>query len=560
MALQLTRLTFFAAPGQPGAATTVTILVGPNNSGKSLALREIAAWASGEDSVRQVIDEIDLDWPADAAAAEALLEPLKTEPPAGQPSPVDAFFVSRFKVDGSQEARWIHRTHLDKLQRDARSAPFRLSLSNLFTARLDGRTRFALVDERPWQDQQIPPQHHLAALFMNDGLRSRVRELVAAAFPGRYFVIDPTGMGRFRVRVSDRPPADAAEERNWDERSQSFHAAAVDIQTQSDGVICFTGLVAAAISLSQMVLLVDEPEAFLHPPLARLLGTDLASQAAERGASLVAATHSAEFVMGCIESGADTTIVRLTFESQSAGARVLPAKELQKMMLDPLLRSTSALSGLFHRGVIVGESDHDRAFYAEINRRLVAHGRGTPDTFFANAQNWQTIPRVVGPLRQVGVAAAAIIDLDTTVTGAKAEWRKFYAAVGVDQTAETALEAMRATTAGPLRAQGKNADGLVCKRTGLAAVSAADRARAQTYFAALADVGIFVVTAGELESWLPALGVSRSAKAKWIVDMFKALGSNPKGKAYVAPAAGDVWDFLDSVGAWIADPSRGGMP
>lgn len=89
--------------------------------------------------------------------------------------------------------------------------------------------------------------------------------------------------------------------------------------------------------------------------------------------------------MGCIASGVDVQIVRLTYETGIAGMRMLIPAELKNLIRDPLLRSTDALSGLFHRGVIVGESDHDRAFYEEINRRLVDVDRGTADTFFTNA-------------------------------------------------------------------------------------------------------------------------------------------------------------------------------
>ena len=84
MALQLTRLTFVAASGQPGTATSVTILVGPNNSGKSLALREIEQWARGDDQPRFVVDEIDVERPTDATHAESLLAPFETEPNPGE--------------------------------------------------------------------------------------------------------------------------------------------------------------------------------------------------------------------------------------------------------------------------------------------------------------------------------------------------------------------------------------------------------------------------------------------------------------------------------------------
>ncbi len=82
-------------------------------------------------------------------------------------------------------------------------------------------------------------------------------------------------------------------------------------------------------------------------------------------------------------------------------------------MRDPLLRSSGAINGIFYEAVVVTEADRDRAFYDEINHRNVTFSKeGIRDCLFLNAQNWQTTARIVGPLRRLGVAAAAIIDLD----------------------------------------------------------------------------------------------------------------------------------------------------
>lgn len=562
MVLELTRLSFKAAPGEPGQPSRISVLVGPNNSGKSQALRDIADWAAGGGGSRLVIDELDVSWPPDLPAAEELLRPFATVPLAGEVVQPGTMLIAPFRPDGSQQRLQIHRPTLEgQLQQHQQADDWlRQTLLSHFVARLDGRTRFALMDERPIQDLQLPPQHHLAALFVDDARRQQVRDLVAEAFPGRYFVIDPTGMAQFRVRMSDHPPSDPTEERGWDTRAKAFHARATPVDALSDGVVCFSGLVAAAVSLHDRILLVDEPEAFLHPPLARLLGASLAALADERRTTLIAATHSAEFLMGCIESGVETTIVRLTYEQQRATARVLRPIDLRNLIADPLLRSTRALTGLFHRGVVVGESDHDRAFYDEINRRLVGRGRGTPDTFFTNAQNWQTTARVIRPLRQLGVPAAAVLDLDTLL-GQKGEWQKFYEAAGLSRSDEASIEADRRTAARYLRGLGTDNHGKPkCKSAGLSLLPSRERQFLTQHLDRLGRLGLFIVEVGELESWLKSLNVVNRGKARWIVDIFRVLGSNPAAAGYVHPGNADVWNFIDKVGAWVADPNRAGMP
>ena len=559
MSLQLSRLTFVAAPGLPGEASPVTILVGPNNSGKSLALREISAWADGEDVDRKVVEHLDVEWSV-ADDVLQLLKPFETTLSPGEATQPNSIIIAPFKPGRGPNRLWVSRETLNEQLSQGSTTPWlRRNVLAHFTARLDGRTRFDLMQPQPFQDMQLPPQHHLAALFMDDALRQRARDLVVRAFPGRYFVIDPTGTQQLRVAMNSRAPEDSAEERNWDERAKQFHATSDGIETLSDGAISFTGLVAAAISLSHSILLVDEPEAFLHPPLARLLGSSLASLTEERRASLVVATHSAEFLMGCIESGANTTIVRLTYERDVAGARVLAPSGLKALATDPLLRSTAALSGLFHRGVVVGEADADRAMYEEINRRLVDAERGTTDTFFTNAQNWQTIPRVIGPLRQLGVPAVAVIDLDAVVAP-KAEWNKFYKVMGLDTAASEVLETERQAVAASLRTLPIDGEHPSYKKTGIAVLPTEEEAVARAFLERLAVYGVFVVDVGELESWLTSLDLPRGNKPRWIVEAFRKLGANPKAETYITPGSGDVWGFIDRVAAWINDPGRAGLP
>ena len=259
---------------------------------------------------------------------------------------------------------------------------------------------------------------------------------------------------------------------------------------------------------------------------------------------------------GCVESAASTSIVRLTYSRATgeATARSLSTSELRPLMMDPLLRSTRALEGLFHRAVVIGESDSDRAFYDEINRRLTQTGRGIPETQFVNAQNWSTEARVIAPLRRLGVPAAGILDLDT-LWNSKNEWRPVYRAVGLadDDPVRVRLEAEQARLARDMNERTR------CKERGIEGLASSKRADMRALIRELALYGLFIVPRGELESWLSALDVSRTPKRTWVVRMLRRLGSDPNTATYVKPASGDVWRFLDSIERWVGDPNRLGM-
>jgi hypothetical protein len=281
----------------------------------------------------------------------------------------------------------------------------------LLTIRLDARMRFKLAGPQPAGDLQYPPKNHLMALFIDDDAREEVREIIADAF-GLHFVINPLGMTELRIQMFNDRPANFQKEKSLDREAQGFFKDAIDISQFSDGVRAFAGLVTFLMSSDYRIIMIDEPELCLHPPLAHKLGRVIADLALERGGNVLASTHSADFLMGCIQSGRDINVVRLTYTEGTATARLLPSESLQEMMKDPLMRSTGVLSALFHKGCVVTEADADRALYQEINERLLASNLGIDSCVFLNAQNKQTVQRIVSPLRKMGIPAAAIVDLD----------------------------------------------------------------------------------------------------------------------------------------------------
>jgi hypothetical protein len=318
----------------------------------------------------------------------------------------------------------------------------------------------------------------------------------------------------------------------------------------SDGIRAFTGLTAAVLSADYRIMLVDEPEAFLHPPLTRKLGKRLTQLAAERGANLLAATHSPDFVMGCITSGQAVNIVRLTYRRGIPGARLLSADKLETMMRDPLLRSTGVLGALFHEGAVVCEADADRVFYAEVNERLLAHRAGGADgVVFLNAQNKQTVRRIIRPLREMGLPAAAILDLD--LLKGREDFRDLLQSAFVPEVFWEPWEEQRRR----LHQQINNAD---FKDGGIHRLGGEARAMADTLLAALAEYGVFLVPNGELECWLPELEVGGHGP-EWLTQVFAKMGTDPSDPAYRKPTSGGVWRFIQGVAAWVADPWRKGM-
>ncbi len=531
----------------------LTVFVGPNNSGKSLVLRELEAVVAGKDPQgRKILDSIDVKVIPESEARELVNARLNATRTA---QAREGHIVLSSVSPVSDEVRAFEMTEAEAvgfLTKGNNPDWVRSQILSLFVLRLDGHTRLTLVNPRPAVDMQSPPTNVLASLFRDRAAREVIRSITFDAF-GRYFVVDPTGMTQLRVRMSSRLPTDEVEEQALDERSRNFHAAAPLIQELSDGVRAFTGLVLAVHSSDFRVMLVDEPEAFLHPPLARMLGRTLADVGSARSAHVIAATHSADFLMGAVESGKDVQVVRLTYESDAATARRLPSNDLATLMRDPLLRSTGLLSALFHRGAVVCEADSDRAFYQEINHRLlVARKDAAVDALFTNAHSKSVLGRLAKPLRQLGIPAAVVVDLD--IIKVKEEFKTLLNDCSVPSALVQAWQALRGNVVASF-----DAGALDMKKGGISLLTGDREVELKTLLAGLADYGIFVVPFGEAESWLKHLNVASHGN-QWLEKMLTALGSDPSAAGYVTPGDGDVWEFIGSIGRWMRDPTRKGIP
>lgn len=533
--------------------TPVTVFVGPNNSGKSKILQEINQFCqSGQvNSVALVLDNLSFTGVSSGNGGEAI-DKIRQEPNPGDSVHVGHVFVGskhgRQQVPYEQLAQFIENPTMNM-------TAFCQWFLRHSTLLLDGKSRIDLVNQQATGDLQQAPQSSLQVLFRDDLRRKEVRRIVADAFSS-YFVIDPTHIGVLRVRLSNRAPTTDFEERGIHAEAVKFHACAQLIDNASDGVKAFTGIVTEVIAGDPRVLLIDEPEAFLHPALASKLGYEVSRAALSADKRVFVSTHSPTFVMGCIQSGAPVNIIRLTYRAGVATSRVLPSSEILELMRNPLLRSTGVLSGLFYEFVIVTESDADRAFYQEINERLLHSGAdlGIPNCLFINAQNKQTIQTIISPLRKLGIPAVGIVDIDVMKDGGST-WTNLLSSANVPQIAHQSLATLRMAVRSAMEASGKD----MKRDGGVAILAKADREAAENLLGQLAEYGVFVVPDGELECWLKRLGASGHGPS-WLIDIFKRMGEDPDATSYLRPGSDDVWSFMAKVRSWLVDSNRKGIP
>ena len=263
-------LKFGRAPGLPPVTidtTPVTVFVGPNNSGKSKVLAELERYCvEGNINVTDVIvEKIDFE-SFSIEAAENHITRVTLPPLPNETLKPDHLFVgtpdSRMQVP---KKRLINSFLSPNDPNNAtRFCQWFLAYTILM---LDGHQRITLINEQGAYDLQQPSQTSFHVLFRDKIKREEVRRIVYDAF-GFYLVVDPTKLGHLRLRLSPKPPATDMEECGIHEEAVQFHSTAQPIEQTSDGIKAFVGIITAIIAGDPRILLIDEPEAFLHPSLA----------------------------------------------------------------------------------------------------------------------------------------------------------------------------------------------------------------------------------------------------------------------------------------------------
>jgi hypothetical protein len=258
-----------------------------------------------------------------------------------------------------------------------------------------------------------PSTHPIHFLYRDDGLEKKLSDQFRKAF-GVDLIVNRSAGSQIPLHTGERPiPA------KGQDRLSTEYVHAVEelpqLQTQGDGMRSFAGVLLYTFVGRESILLVDEPEAFLHPPQAKLLGRMLVADKPDTR-QLFVATHSGDFLRGVLDAGSlSVRVVRIQRKGMKNHVRQLDNAKLKELWGDPLLRYSNILDGLFHEKVIVCESDADARFYsamADVLGELSANETRRPDVMFVHCGGKDRVPVVVRALHEVDVPVTVVVDFD----------------------------------------------------------------------------------------------------------------------------------------------------
>jgi hypothetical protein len=180
-------------------------------------------------------------------------------------------------------------------------------------------------------------------------------------------------------------------------------------------------------------------------------------------------------------------------------------------------------------------------------------GRGIQSCLFLNAQNKQTIHEILGPLRELGIPCAAIVDVD--MIDSSHSWTTLFKAAHVPDASIASMNINRDRCYKILKPISDYK-----KKGGINLLTGQDKAASVDLFDAGDQYGIFVIRHGELENWLAKHGPIVGKGPEWLINAFEKMGDDPSSENYIRPASNDVWAFIDKIKAWFENPGRKGIP
>lgn len=371
----------------------VVVFVGPNNAGKSRALHELQQRLKRSHRSR-VIRSANLNR---SGTLDQLIAYIKKHSREHPKSPGN-YHGYGFGIHISNLKNWPQALS---------------SVSSLFCMHLNTITRItgsdppnsiSVIDEAP--------THPIHMLYEDHELEERIAKYFMQAFGEDLIVHRSAGrLVPLLVGRRHRPPLGESQFTPIYWRRQL--EIAEPLSEQGDGMRSFATVILHLLApTTPSILMLDEPEAFLHPPQARLLGQLIAKHRSSR-AQLFVATHSADVLNGLLQVVPDKLrLLRIRRKGNTNHVTELDKKHAKAISSDTLMRYSSVLSGVFHERVVICESDSDCLFYSSLLELPAISGEQQPNVHFVHGGGKDRLAPLAKALTRLAVPVDVIADID----------------------------------------------------------------------------------------------------------------------------------------------------
>ncbi|MGE3779081.1 MAG: hypothetical protein AB7F89_17985 [Pirellulaceae bacterium] len=402
------------ANAEPLDVSTINVLVGPNNSGKSEMLRDLARLignfdpanrerAANEEPRTRILQDMSF---VPKLSLERLLRGISHEL-GGKSGSEIAGIGPDLRSSRRQTLAADLKTILFRPVITARSV-WTTALGEVMPLRIaylpsDQCTR--LIEPSPAASPVQPPANLLQALH---AAGNEAAEILDAAMvqlcEGHHVRLDATERIQLTLRIADQFPALSGN------AVQDVLAYSVlpSLQDQGDGWKTCAAVVLTFLACPGRVILLDQPEACLQPRQAWKLGAWISEYAARLGTQVFVATQDASFLNGLFVRGADVSILRLERRNHETHVELVPPDVGKALALFPLFSAQNALGAMFQRGVVLTPEESDRIFYQSVAERTLP----AANLAFLHVHGPRNLAFAARILRRARLPVSVIAELD----------------------------------------------------------------------------------------------------------------------------------------------------
>lgn len=516
----------------------VNILVGPNNSGKSRILKELRDYLSGDNRDIKIIHSIDYPYPENFSALDEaynitskmakdqygnwMLKTYSNKPNQvlDMTASLESYFTRNMNTVGGD---WTE--HFSGIIARKDKTDFLNWYGSLFFQYMGTEERLTICKSQKNYGLDSSSTNYLSSVKYKDKLLNDLSHKIKQLFKRDIFLDTQTLGDRLAFRVGDSfEYVEGAVNFSEDIAFKLFSENMLD--DQGDGIKSFVSTFLSLNHKENDILLLDEPEAFLHPPLARQLG-EMIGESNDEERIIFVATHSVEILKGILSKTQEVNVIRITRSEDNKNSIMLLNQDLLNTILqDPLLRVSRVLEGIFCEKVIITEAEADELVYQELIEKLIPES----GVFFAHGQNKQTLAPIAELYQKIGVGYEVITDFD--VLRVSSEFYKFLSFIPIEekekQRIKSYAEKLREIVdksvnvdnltdekAEELKKEKRN---VVYHKQGIRFFDDNLQTKIRETLNFLSKNHLHILETGELETLLEQYGVVYKEKKLWIVD------------------------------------------
>lgn len=182
-----------------------------------------------------------------------------------------------------------------------------------------------------------------------------------------------------------------------------------DLHEQGDGIRSAVAILSSFIANSHSLYLIDEPETFLHPPQAKLLGKNIVELSRDKQCFI--STHNIDLIRGILESNSKRVkVIKIERNENFNTFYELNNEDIMKIANDRNLKYTNILNGLFYDQVILCENESDCRFYSAILESIDVNQY--QNTLFCAVGGKDQFKQIIPILKNLCIKYFVIADID----------------------------------------------------------------------------------------------------------------------------------------------------